>query len=127
MSNRTYPFLWQVVSADTHLARMRHERGVKELLQAAKTKLENILAMAKDAASSSVEVVWEYLYDLEAQVLNSATDQLYAQGIQVNLTTISHLMRSNVKGCVTDVSMGVYTVQASLISFANGQLTVACY
>lgn len=99
-----------MVSADTHLARTRHERGVKELLEAAKTKLENILAMAKDACTSSVEVVWQYYYDLEAQVLNSATDQLYAKGIEVNLTTISHLMRSNINGCVTDVSWGVDTV-----------------
>ncbi|KAE8737776.1 hypothetical protein FOCC_FOCC016757 [Frankliniella occidentalis] len=83
----------------------RHERGIADLLAAAKAKLTQVLRNAEDAARSSVETVFNLVSEVEENALNRGTEYLAARNINVNLTTVAVLLKENVKLCANDTEL----------------------
>lgn len=87
----------------SHHDRLRHERGVQELLAAAKEKLAHVMVAAEDAARASLETVMQYVRQLEAEVLSRGTETLHKYGYEVNLTVVAEVFKSDLQTCVSDV------------------------
>ncbi|KAK3908365.1 Glycerol-3-phosphate dehydrogenase [NAD(P)+] [Frankliniella fusca] len=89
-------------AAQMAAAAPRHERGIADLLAAARAKLTQVLKNAEDAARSSVETVFNLVSEVEEKALDKGTEYLAEQGIDVNLTTVAVLLKGNVKVCAND-------------------------